>query len=68
VRLFREFCPGPRNFNPAVLVFRDLQPPLVFRFFYAFQEAKHGQSQYLEALEAQMFVALGVPRGGPTTG
>jgi hypothetical protein len=66
VRLFRQFCLGQFNYNPAVLVFRGLRSPLVFRFFYAFHEAKHGNAQYLERLEAQMFAALGVPRGGPT--
>jgi len=32
----------------------------VFRFYYAFQQAKHGHTQFLETLEAQMFSALDV--------
>jgi hypothetical protein len=66
VRLFRQFCLATLNYNPAVLVFRGLRAPLVFRFFYAFREARHGNRQYLERLETQMFTALGVSRGGPT--
>jgi hypothetical protein len=64
VRLFNHFVGGSRlNFNPAVLVFRGLRRPLVFRFYYAFQQAKHGRPQYLEGLEAQVFQA--VEREGP---
>jgi hypothetical protein len=63
VRLFRSFIEGRLNFNPAVLVFRGLRRPLVFRFYYAFQQAKYGRAQYLEALEAQVFQA--VEREGP---
>lgn len=58
VRLFRRFIEGRLNFNPAVLVFRGLRRPLVFRFYHAFQQARHGRPQYLEALEAQMFQAV----------
>jgi hypothetical protein len=58
VMLFRHFCKGPENFNPVVLVFRGLRRPLVFRFFYAFHEAKHGRTEYLAMLEGQMFTAL----------
>lgn len=60
VLLFRHFCMGRVNFNPVVLVFRGLRRPLVFRFFYAFQEAKHGRTEYLAMLEGQMFTALGL--------
>jgi hypothetical protein len=59
VRVFRRFCGERRNFNPAVVVFRGLKEPYVFRFFYAFQEVKANRRQYLETLEAQMFEALG---------
>ena len=58
VMLFRHFCMGRVNFNPVVLVFRGLRRPLVFRFFYAFHEAKHGRTEYLAMLEGQMFTAL----------
>ena len=60
VRVFRRFCGERHNFNPAVVVFRGLREPHVFRFFYAFQEVKANRRQYLEALEAQMFEALGL--------
>jgi hypothetical protein len=66
VRLFRYFG-GTRNFNPAVLVFRGLRRPLVFRFYYAFHEARIGRPQYLEELEQAMFAVLEMqdaPRSG----
>jgi hypothetical protein len=59
-RVFRHFCFQARNFNPAIIVFRGLQQPLVFRFFYAFHEAKDGRPQYLSSLETQAFEALGL--------
>jgi hypothetical protein len=60
VRVFRRFCGEWHNFNPAVVVFRGLREPYVFRFFYAFQEVKANRRQYLETLEAQMLAALGL--------
>ena len=60
VRLFRRFIDARTNYNPAVLVFRGLHRPTVFRFYYAFQQAKHGRTQYLDALEAELFQELGV--------
>jgi hypothetical protein len=60
VRLFRRFIDARTNYNPAVLVFRGLRRPTVFRFYYAFQQAKHGRTQYLDALEADLFRELGV--------
>jgi hypothetical protein len=60
-QVFKQFCGSYRNFNPAVVVFRERKPPLVFRFFYAFQEAKGGRHSYLDDLEKQMFEALGDP-------
>ena len=64
VDLFRYFG-GTRNFNPAVLVFRGLRRPLVFRFYYAFHEARIGRPRYLEELEQAMFAALGLPADTP---
>jgi hypothetical protein len=58
--LFNRFCRSSSNFNPAVIVLRGLHTPLVFRFFYAFQEAKTGRPEYLELLEGQMLGALGL--------
>ena len=61
VRLFRRFVdPEEANFNPAVLVLRGLRRPRVYRFFYAFQQAKHGRGEYLEALEAELYRELGL--------
>jgi hypothetical protein len=59
VRLFRYFVGERENFNPAVLVFRGVRRPLVFRFFQAFREVKAGRPQYLSELEERMFRALG---------
>lgn len=59
VRLFRQFIEtSGHNFNPAVLVLRGLRRPHVYRFYYAFQQSKHGRAQYLEGLEAEMFSEL----------
>lgn len=60
VRVFKRFVDGRRNYNPAVLVFRGLRQPGVYRFYYAFQEAKHGRTEYTESLEAELFQELGV--------
>jgi hypothetical protein len=56
--VFERFCGRNSNFNPAVVVFRGMAAPLVFRFFYAFHEAKHGAPQFVAELETQMFAAL----------
>jgi hypothetical protein len=55
VRLFNHFIRSRQNFNPAVLVLRSFQRPLVFRFFYAFQQAKNGRPDYLTRLEEELF-------------
>ena len=60
VRVFKRFCGQYRNFNPAVVVFRGLRRPYVFRFYNAFREAKAGRPQYLERLQTQLFDALGI--------
>ena len=61
VRLFNHFVkPSEGNFNPAVVVLRGFQQPHVFRFFFAFQQAKHGRRHYLETLEADLFKELDV--------
>ena len=58
VRLFNHFINARLNFNPAVLVLQGLERPLVFRFFYAFQQAKHGRTEYLNELEEELFSYL----------
>jgi hypothetical protein len=62
-RVFDHFC-GSRNFNPAVVVFRGLRQPMVFRFFYAFQEVKAGRPQYMQRLESDLLDALGMKSAG----
>lgn len=59
VRVFEIYC-GSHDFNPCVVVFRGLQQPLVFRFYEAFHQAKHGRTQYLEELESKLYAALEV--------
>jgi hypothetical protein len=58
VRLFLHYCGVDRNFNPSVVLLRGLRHPLVFRFFYAFQEAKHGKPAVLHSLEQRLFREL----------
>jgi hypothetical protein len=60
VRVFKRFCRAQHNFNPAVVVFRGLRRPRVFRFFYAFREVEAGRPEYLQRLEADLFAALEV--------
>jgi hypothetical protein len=67
VRVFDHFCGRHRNFNPAVVVFRGMDRPLVFRFFRAFKQAKHGSTEYVAILEQQMLAALGLAEVGDTT-
>lgn len=62
VRVFRWFCGERSNFNPAVVVFRGLKRPYVFRFFHAFEETKAGRQEYLTKLESQMFEAVGIDK------
>jgi hypothetical protein len=59
VRVFREFCSRWRNYNPAVVVFRGLKQPYVFRFVEAFQQVGTRRPEYLNRLETEMFEALG---------
>jgi hypothetical protein len=58
VQVFRHFCDGQRNFNPAIVVFRHLESPLVFRFFYAFHEARNGRGEYVAKLESKVSAVL----------
>lgn len=60
VRLFRA-CAGEEDFNPTVMLLRDRGAPLVFRFYPAFKNAKHGNREGLDMLERELFSALGLP-------
>jgi hypothetical protein len=54
-RAFHRFCGFSENFCPSVILFRGLRYPLVFRFFYAFRSARHGDEAALKTLEERMF-------------
>ena len=58
VRTFDEFVGRTYQFNPAVVVIRRRGEPLVFRFYQAFRNAKHGRGVDLARLEEQMFEAV----------
>jgi len=64
VRLFSRFCGYEKNFCPAVVLLRGLRYPLVFRFFYAFRDHKHGNEAALRRLEARLFEELGLRGDG----
>jgi hypothetical protein len=61
--LYRRYCGQHRNFCPAIVYLRGLRYPLVFQFFYAFRDHKHGNDRALRRLEARLFEELGVDRG-----
>ena len=60
VRLFRYFCaPGDNfNFNPALILLRGIKHPYIYRYYYAFHDAKHGRPGVLHGLEGHMFSQL----------
>jgi len=58
VRLFDSFVGRTYQYNPAVLVLQDDACPLVFRFYQAFKDAKHGRAEGLRNLESRMLEAL----------
>jgi hypothetical protein len=69
VRLFNFFClenwfivvgPGT-NFNPALVLLRGLRHPFVYRYYYAFRDAKHGNMEALRKLETHMFAQFEGP-------
>ena len=55
VRLFRNFVGTTYNFNPSVIVLCGRwRSPLVFRFYHAFRDAKHGDTAALKQLERRL--------------
>jgi hypothetical protein len=60
VRIFRYFGEGGDNFNfnPALILFQGLRYPLVYRYYYAFLDAKHDNVEALQRLELLMFEQL----------
>ena len=63
--LFRRFCGPDENYNPAIILLRGLRAPLVFRFFYAFRDAKHGNVQALNDLERVLLAELDLTLARP---
>jgi len=57
VNIFRRFGIDDDNFNfnPLVIYFRGLRYPLIYRYFFAFRDAKHGDHDALQRLEDHMF-------------
>lgn len=60
VNLFSRFCSYEENFCPAVILFRGLRYPLVFRFFLAFRDYKHGNEAALQTLERRLYDEVGL--------
>lgn len=60
VRIFHRFGMGyeESNFEPSVVLFRGLRYPFVYRYFFAFRNAKHGNMEALRRLEEHMFTQL----------
>jgi len=60
VLLFHYFCLNEdTNFNPSLILLRGIKYPHVYRYFYAFRDAKHGHPQALKRLETHMYRELG---------
>jgi hypothetical protein len=57
VRAFQMFS-GRRDFNPMVMLFRRFRGAKSFRFFSAFKEWKHGETQKIEELRSKLMQAL----------
>ena len=58
VIIFHWFVGVSYNFNPAVVLLRPFRRPLVFRFYPAFKNAKHGNVDGLKQLESRLFAEL----------
>ncbi len=56
--IFRRFVGAEHNYCPSIVLLNGLKQPLVFRFFYAFRDAKHGNRSALEELEERLFSEL----------
>ena len=58
VVIFHWFVGVSHDFNPAVVLLRPFRRPLVFRFYPAFKNAKHGNVEGLQQLESRLFAEL----------
>jgi hypothetical protein len=56
--VFERFCGTLSNYSPSIVVLRTLRSPLVYRFYDAFVEAKHGEPLYVDLQERAAFSAL----------
>jgi len=59
VRVFSHFC---GYYCPAIILYRGLRRPLVFWFFHAFRDYKHGNEKALRNLEDCLFNLLNIER------
>ncbi len=57
VRVFHLFS-GGRDFNPMVMLFRPFRGAKSFRFFSAFKEWKHGETERVEQLRSELMQSL----------
>ena len=62
VRIFQHFGveQDGNNCCPLLIRFRGLRYPFVYRYRYAFRDAKHGRLEALQRLEGQMLAQLEV--------
>ncbi len=58
---FRYFG-GDKNFNPMGIVFRPFRFVKTYRFFEAFKDFKHGNSERVEKMKEELFEMLGVSK------
>jgi hypothetical protein len=65
VRVFHIYS-GSRDFNPIVIVFPPFEKAVLFRFFPAFQEFKHGKPDPLERMREDLIAHL--QRSGSSKG
>ena len=64
--LFNWYLGHDWNFNPAIVLSRGMRKPLIFRFYYTFRDAKHGNLAALERLERRLFEELNLDYSGCT--
>ncbi len=60
VRIYRRFGIGDDNFNfnPMLIYFRGLRYPFLYRFFFAFRDAKHGNREHFNGLRGTYSISL----------
>jgi len=56
--IFYKFIGDRHNYCPSIVLLNGLKQPLVFRFFYAFRDARHGNKNALIELEERLFGEL----------